>query len=211
MYQRGRASREADCRRMRGLRHVLWGGLPGENKGLSRAWGEDARRRCRSLHYVSSPPRLWIHAAKSTPVTHSVVAGVRRSIAAASDLHAVRRSLRAFAAEVDSAEAALAAVQAAAIQAGACAVEGEQWKVGSERPFAGGSPSAHCRHEMHAHVRASHDGSVRHASVCTLRPAKIPTTAAVNARTAHASKGICHPPSRSWSQPAAIGPTAASR
>ena len=42
-----------------------------------------------------------------------------------------------FVAEVGGGEAAFAAVQAAAIQAGACAVEGEQWKVGSERPFAG--------------------------------------------------------------------------
>lgn len=167
-------------------------------------------RRCRGLHYVTLPARLRSHAAKNTPVTHSVVAGVRRSIAAVSDLHAVCRWLRAFVAKVGRGEATFAAAQAAAMRP-----ELALWKVGSRKLALGGRSrglsSARRSHVMHAHVHASHGGSVRHASVCTLRPAKIPTTAAVKARTAHASKGICHPPSRSWSQPAAIGPTAASR
>ena len=110
MYQRGRASREADCRRMRVLRHVVWGGLPGESKGLSYSRGEDARPRSGGdlQTVLVDLPLPWPllreftataaeSRSKNTPVTHSTVAGVLRSIAAASDLLAVRRSLRPFA------------------------------------------------------------------------------------------------------------------
>jgi hypothetical protein len=126
-------------------------------------------RRCRGLCYVIAGTAAESRS-KNTPVTHSTVAGVRcRSIAAASDLLAVRRFVAA---------------------------------IRRDRPW----PPPHV---MYAHVRASHGGAC-HASVCTLRPAKIPTTAAVKPER-RTSGGICHPPSRSWSQPAAIGPTAASR
>lgn len=150
MCQRGRASREADCRRMRVLRHVVWGGLPGESKGLSYSRGEDARRRsCGDLQTVLvDPPLPWPSlrdlagtAAESRSKKHAcdpLGGGRCAPIHCRSERLARRLSLVAgvrgqswprrghFRGSAGSRHAARA-----------CAVEGGQQKVGLGRPFAG--------------------------------------------------------------------------
>lgn len=116
------------------LRHVVWGGLPGESKGLSRAWGKDARRRSGGdlQTVLVDLPLPW-------PLLRELAGTAADSCSKKRTCHqlAVRRSLRAFAAEVGSRKTAFATEQAAAMQARASAMGRGQREIGRGRPFAG--------------------------------------------------------------------------